>query len=157
MWFSSGGGLGLWTRLSFLARLSVLLLGSIGGLEAQPRQSCLSYKPAVVHLTGILQSKTYPGPPNYESIRGGDTPETYWFLALFRPVCVNRDDTEPDLHLAHKGIRRIQLVFLDRKSYEADRKFLAERVVATGTLFGGVTAHHRTPVLLWVSAMAREK
>jgi hypothetical protein len=36
---------------------------------------CLSYEPAVVTLSGTLVRKTFPGPPNYKSVKKGDKPE----------------------------------------------------------------------------------
>ncbi len=33
---------------------------------------CLSYEPTEVRLTGTISRKTFPGPPNYQSIRKGD-------------------------------------------------------------------------------------
>jgi hypothetical protein len=121
---------------------------------AQPTERCLSYGPIVVKLEGTLISKTYPGPPEYESIRKGDRPETYWLLALSRPVCVNRDEIDPDIDPAQKNIRRIQLVFLTTKFYDRDQWLLGKRVVAAGTLYGGTTIHHKTRVLLQVQTLA---
>lgn len=135
--------------------LTVLSLICVRSVGAQPNPKCLSYEPAVVKLAGVMISRTYPGPPNYESIRGGDEPETYWFLVLSHPICVNEklDGFDP----ATKNIRRVQLVVFGE---DADRKYgrlLGKRVTATGTLFGANTGHHRTPVLLTVSTMERAK
>jgi hypothetical protein len=71
---------------------------------------CLSYEPAVVTLSGTLVRKTFPGPPNYKSVKKGDKPETSWFLDLPESVCVNEDKTEPDLNPKQSGIHEIQLV-----------------------------------------------
>ena len=50
-------------------------------------QGCLSYETDGVKLTGTISKKTFPGPPNYESIKKGDTPETYRVLQLDKPIC----------------------------------------------------------------------
>jgi len=71
---------------------------------------CLSYGPTVVSLTGALVRKTFPGPPNYESVKKGDRPETNWFLDLGEGVCVNESKNEPDLNPQQTGIHEIQLV-----------------------------------------------
>jgi hypothetical protein len=114
---------------------------------------CLSYEPAVVKIAGSLERKTVPGPPNYESVRNGDRPETYWFVKLSRPVCVGEDEKEPDLNPAKKGVGSIQLV-LSPDAYAAYKELVGKRVVVSGTLFGAVTGHHHTPVLLTVRTLS---
>lgn len=106
-----------------------------------------------VRLTGLVISRTYPGPPEYESIRKGDEPETYWLLALSKPVCVNED--KPNFNPAYANIHKIQLVFPDEKAYKKYRKLLGKRVVATGTLYAGFNVHHKTRVLLIVKTLER--
>ncbi|HEV7553187.1 MAG TPA: DUF4431 domain-containing protein [Candidatus Angelobacter sp.] len=103
---------------------------------------CLSYEPSVVTLTGTLVSKTFPGPPNYEDVRHRDKPETYWFLKLSNPVCVDEDKAQPDLNPVHKDIRTVQLAVFS-ELYKKYKYMVGGRVVATGTLFGEHTAHHR--------------
>jgi hypothetical protein len=120
---------------------------------AQSGKDCLSYEPTVVKLTGVLISRTYPGPPEYASIRKGDEPETYWLLALPRPACVDPSDPTDPIKNAKRGIRRIQLVFNDDKDYRTYRRLLGRPVTATGTLYGSFTIHHKTPVLLNVTTL----
>jgi hypothetical protein len=74
-------------------------------------------------------------------------------LELSRAICVNEDPKEPDLNYAQEGVRAIQLVFLDHKLYATYEGFLRKKVIARGTLFAGITAHHHTPVLLTVSTL----
>jgi len=78
---------------------------------------------------------------------------TEWLLELSRPICVNEDPKEPDLNYAQKGVRAIQLVFLDHSLYATYKSSLGKKVIAKGTLFAGITAHHHTPVLLTVSTI----
>lgn len=124
-------------------------------LAMPPQRDCLSYGPAVVRLKGAIISRTYPGPPEYESIWKGDEPETYWLLVLPSPACVdaNTKDFEP----AQRTVSRIQLVFRGEKWYRIYRSLLGKRVIATGTLFAGFNIHHKTPVLLTVQRLARGK
>ena len=114
---------------------------------------CLSYEPAVIKIAGSLARKTAPGPPNYKSLRSGDRPETYWFVKLSRPVCVGEDHKEPDLNPAKKGVGSIQLV-LSPDAYAAYKELVGKRVVVSGTLFGAITGHHHTPVLLTVRTLS---
>lgn len=137
--------------------VTVLYLSVFSSLAAaQPAEACLSYGPAVVKLTGILISKTYPGPPEYQSIRNGDRPETYWLVALRSPVCVNQDKVDPDLDPAHKNISMIQLIIRTQKFYDRHSWLLGKPVAVTGTLIGGTTIHHKTPILLWVQALIQQ-
>ena len=71
---------------------------------------CLSYQPQVVHVKGTLTQKTYPGPPNYESVRTGDKAEKVWLIELNSAICVNRDNAEPDLNPKKQNLKNIQLV-----------------------------------------------
>ena len=47
-----------------------------------------------VAFTGKISRETFPGPPNYESIDDGDTPETYWILTINTPRCVVAESME---------------------------------------------------------------
>jgi hypothetical protein len=140
------------TRKTPIRFLTLLLLLFATSIYAAAQEKCLSYEPATVELSGTIIRKTMPGPPNYESIRKGDTPETLWILHLDRPVCVtgNTDDVnEPE-----RNVTDLQLV-LDEKQYAQIRKYVGQRirVTMTGTLFHSHTAHHRTSVLLAVKGI----
>jgi hypothetical protein len=114
-------------------------------------QNCLSYDVAGVKLTGTISRKTFPGPPNYESIRRGDEPETYWILHLARPICTTAG-TDND---AESNVTKIQLI-LAPKQYALYRKFVGARarVRVTGKLSHAITGHHHTPVLLELTGMS---
>jgi hypothetical protein len=135
------------THARFLTLLMFLLV-TTASASAQ-EAGCLSYDPATVELTGTISRKTFPGPPNYESVRRGDKPETFWILHLERPACVTGNTDE--MNEPERNLTDLQLV-LDGKLYTQVRKFTGRRirVVATGTLFHAHTAHHRTRVLLMV-------
>jgi Domain of unknown function (DUF4431) len=137
------------TPIRFFTLLLLLFATSI---YAAAQENCLSYEPDTVELSGTISRKTLPGPPNYESIRKGDKPETLWILHLDRPICVtgNTDDVnEPE-----RNVTDLQLV-LDEKQYAQVRKFTGQRIrlTMTGTLFHAHTAHHRTSVLLAVKGI----
>ncbi|HKR01422.1 MAG TPA: DUF4431 domain-containing protein [Pyrinomonadaceae bacterium] len=138
------------TRAQLFALLLLVLCVSGRGSA----QQCLSYDPAVERLTGTLLKKTFPGPPNYESVRKGDRPETFRILHLDSPVCVtgNTDDVnEPE-----RNVTDVQLV-LDEGQYAEIQRMTGRRihVVVSGKLFHAHTGHHRTSVLLMVSSIKR--
>jgi len=135
----------------------LMLLAWVGRAHPQSSNGCLSYEPTVVRINGTVIERTFPGPPNYESIKDGDEPETYWLLVLRGPVCVDQGDPGDLINEGKKGIRRIQLVLHDEGAYDKYHRLLGKRVVATGTLYGSHTAHHKTPVLLEVHTLAKAK
>jgi hypothetical protein len=130
-----------------LFTLIMLLLMNPFAAAAQ-QQECLAYEPAVVQLIGTISKKTFPGPPNYESIKKGDKPETYWVLDLPDTVCTQASgDNE-----AVDAVTDLQLI-LTQKQYALYRKFLGRRVNVTGRLSRAITGHHHTPVLMEVTGI----
>jgi hypothetical protein len=124
---------------------SLLLVVSAAEVTAQ---DCFSYEADAVQLTGTISKKTFPGPPNYESIRRGDKPETYWILHLPRSVCTTAG-ADSD---AESGVTDLQLI-LTQKQYALYKKFVGRkvRVTVTGRLMHAHTGHHHTPVLMEVT------
>ena len=120
----------------------------------QTKSGCLSYQPAVVHLRGTLTRQTFPGPPEYASVKKGDRPETFWILVLEKPVCVDQRKMQSDLYPAESNVRRVQLV-LTPETYKQYKGLVGEKVIATGPLFARSTIHHRTAVLLTVKTLER--
>jgi Domain of unknown function (DUF4431) len=123
----------------------LLLFGGGFSPNAQMPQDCLSYDPTTVTLKGKLSRKTFAGPPNYESVKKGDAPETYWILHLTRPICVSGDEPE-------KNVSDIQL-FLSEEQYARHKDLLGKRVVVSGKLWHASTGHHHTNVLLNVAGI----
>jgi hypothetical protein len=115
-------------------------------------QGCLSYDVAGTQLTGAISRKTFAGPPNYESIRRGDQPETYWILHLAGPICTTASADDE----AESNVTDIQLI-LTPKQYALYRKFVGTRarVTVTGKLSHAITGHHHTQVLLELTGMSR--
>ena len=137
---------GVWPlnmRLSLV--LTVLSVAAPSALA-----ECAKYEPAVTRLVGTVTTREYPGPPNFESIAAGDTPERQWILILKRPLCVDGDPTS-DLNPDSKtGVAEIQLM-ADRGARNLSR-LSGKEVEVSGTLFAAHTGHHRVPVLLKVQS-----
>jgi len=112
------------------------------------RRACLQYEPQPVSIQGAIQRVTFPGPPNYDSVAKGDTPETCWLLKLDQPACVDASPGD-EIDVAHSRIDTVQLV-LDGEAYDRYRNLVGQRVEASGELFGSHTGHHHTEVLLIV-------
>jgi hypothetical protein len=80
----------MWLLKKLILSVSLLSLATI--TTANP---ILHYEPTVVKLSGTIIKKTYPGPPNYESIKNGDAREDGIFLKLDQPFDVivsSKDD-----------------------------------------------------------------
>ena len=92
---------------------SCLLLAERSLAYAQvPPPRCLESN-VTVTVTGTLERRTYPGPPNYESVAPGDLAETGFYLVLGRPICT----TDDELAGPQSDVRLVQLV-LDQASYD---------------------------------------
>ncbi len=111
---------------------------------------CLSYGPAEVKLTGIISPKTFPGPPNYESVAKGDQAERVWVLRVDQPICTTVD-TSDESNGAENNITELQLLFTGGQEYDKYRPLLAKRVNVRGTLHHAETGHHHTTVMLGVN------
>jgi hypothetical protein len=116
-------------------------------------QRCLSYEPETVTLEGIVYSKDFPGPPNFESIRGGDQRMRYWILRLPKSVCV--DGGHDDMDVRVENIREVQLVFGDDVFYKKYRALVRKRTRfrVIGSLFYQHTGHHVRKILITVQRL----
>jgi hypothetical protein len=111
--------------------------------------TCVRLEVDTVTVTGTLERLTFPGPPNYESVAGGDTPETGYYLALKDPLCILPNPTDPESRSSSGGTL-VQLV-LDSAGYDRLRPTLGQQVTLRGILSEGITGHHHTPYLLTVA------
>jgi hypothetical protein len=134
------------TRVVF-AVLIVLLSGQCVAAR------CLEYEPAVVKLRGRISERVFPGPPEFASVKEGDTPEVEWILQLATPVCVNANVADELNDQKETGVTRLQLV-LGPDSYKRYRALLHKPVLVKGTLYHAITMHHHTAVLLTVESIS---
>jgi hypothetical protein len=140
------------TRHLLLLLLPISLLAAAQSVKGQ---SCLSYETDGVKLAGKIKRMTFPGPPNYESVKKGDQPEVAWILTLDKPVCVNADRSN-EFDEAEKNVSDVQLA-LAPEGFTKWRAFVRNRVpvVVTGKLFHAHTGHHHTQVLIEVADIKR--
>ena len=68
--------------LGFITISLVLLLTADTVFGRTPTERTFEYEPKVVTLSGTLLTRSYPGPPNYESVINGDRPERVWLIRL---------------------------------------------------------------------------
>ena len=116
-----------------------LAQAAIGGAKA-----CLRYTDRIA-LSGRLIKRTYPGPPNYESVARGDRPETVLVLVLPAPICMAEDKADRDG--MSPAIARIAEVQLAATSRDLGIK-PGQTLLVSGKAFVAHTGHHHTPIVL---------
>jgi hypothetical protein len=114
---------------------------------------CLKYEPSNATLCGTIIETTYPGPPNYESVKDGDRPEIYWVLHLDVPICT-RGEADNELNASEENIKEVQLV-LKEKQYNLYKDLVGTKVCVFGSLFHAISGHHHTIVLLTVKEIKK--
>jgi len=100
-----------------------------------------------VQLLGRVVLRTFPGPPNNESIQTGDRAERQALLQLDQPICVLGN---PKDELNGDSERDQRVVTLVPASGMNLARYAGARVHIEGTLFHAHTGHHRTPVVIKV-------
>jgi hypothetical protein len=71
----------------------VSLIGLTLGLASAANAACLDLKQTnVLSFEGTLDYRIFAGPPNYEDVRKGDTPEPTYILTLAEPICASGDE-----------------------------------------------------------------
>ena len=125
-----------------LSVVAVALLLAFTSAVAAP---CFKYgRP--VEITGTLEAHTYPGPPNFASIKAGDKPLNYFRLALFAPACATALPSSVE-YVSVSDVLYVQLVLM-QPGYNQLRPFLGKVVTLKGTLFSPIDAFHQKFLLL---------
>ena len=131
---------------------ALLIAFFCSSVMAESLGDCLTYEKVTVQLTGRIVIRTFPGPPNYESIKEGDKPERPWFLRLSNPICM-KADKDNEFNLAEAKVSDIHLV-LHPEQFRKLRTIMKKGpVTLSGTLFHSFNAHHHAPVLMRVTGI----
>lgn len=107
--------------------------------------SCLPVG-ASVSLHGRLISRTFAGPPGYDSVRHGDAAEVTPVLHLRKALCVTglSGSTDSTRH----WVRELQVLDV-HDQLDADQRVACRRAcVLTGQLARAESGHHHTPVMI---------
>lgn len=121
-----------------------LLIFSSAVFASEPQ--CFKYEPTVVNLSGTIKKIVFPGPPNYEDIKKGDTPEPYWVLFIKKPICVVAAPDD-EFNETESNVVSLQLII---DNYAPYKGFVGKNVVVTGKLTHAISGHHHTKVLIEV-------
>jgi hypothetical protein len=132
----------------------LLFFLSIISLSTFAHNTTVHYEPAIIELIGQLDLQTFPGAPNYESIKNGDELETHFYLKLKNPIDVIAFSKDAESSLKSESfynVQILQLVVHDDKHMSILRKTgEGGHVKIRGTLFHRFTGHHHSRVLLEV-------
>jgi len=135
---------------------SVLAL-SIWAIPVSAHAACIDLKQkGSLSFVGALSYKIFAGPPNYEDVRKGDTPEPAYILSLEAPICATGDEfVDPG-----KPIQQIQIYPEETNGASPAlsrdlRQLTGKRVSVEGrSAFGAHTGHHHAPLLLPITRIA---
>jgi hypothetical protein len=137
-------------RILLCFLLSILSFSTM----ALPESCIIADKPT--QLSGIINTETFPGLPNYESIKKGDQPETYWILTTNKPHCGTGEDFLNDgQKITKTNQTRFQLI-LTEAQYKQWNNLLSKKVSVEGTMMLAHTGHHHTEMLIEVTKITGE-
>ena len=103
------------------------------------------YEPFIDTLTGVIHRETFPGPPNYESIKDGDEIESYGILFLDQPIAVQQGSEED---VAESNVSKTQIIPSSPAQYKKYHNLIGKRVRVIGKLMHQISGHHKTKVLI---------
>ncbi|GGE08040.1 hypothetical protein [Rhizobium anhuiense] len=101
-------------------------------------------------LSGHLSHHIFAGPPNFEDVQKGDTPEPGYILKLDQPICITGDDFADPQHMFDE----VQLVPNETTGKEMSRLRDTDVFVEVVNPMAAMTGHHHRPLLAWVKAIS---
>jgi TPR repeat protein len=113
--------------------------------KSQTTSNTLDYNSTNNILRGTVVEKVFPGPPNFESIEGGDKPMRRLILQLDSTVDVPADNKD-DMNEAEEDVQEVQLNFSDK--YPEKKGLNGKMVEVTGGIYHSHTGYHCTAVLM---------
>jgi hypothetical protein len=138
--------------LAFLVTLCTL-----GLVLTSANAACLNLKQTSnLSFDGILSYHIFAGPPNYEDVRKGDTPEPTYILKLDAPSCATGDEfLNPSERFDKIQVYPADSGAIGRFLSRDLRRFVGKRVVVEGnSAFGAHTGHHHAPLMLPITKIA---
>ncbi|MEP6827191.1 MAG: hypothetical protein ABJA10_03870 [Aestuariivirga sp.] len=132
--------------------LILALLLFICGLSSFASAACYDLsKSEPKTLVGHLKLQTFAGPPNYEDVRKGDTPERVFILKLDKSICLTGDDFADPA----KFFDEVHVVRSDNIGNRM-RAFVDSYVtVNLSQPMAAETGHHHRPLVAWVTKIGR--
>ena len=135
-------------RIAFALLLLLAPGGAAAQIEGRPTPGgCISVAGvhARVAASGRPKLRSFPGPPNYESVAGGDSEERVFILELPGPVCI---DDGGDFADPSERFRTVHVAGDDEQARAALRGAIGRRVTVSGDGFASFTGHHHAPLVI---------
>jgi hypothetical protein len=104
-------------------------------------------------LRGHLSHRIFAGPPNFEDVQKGDTPEPGYILKLDHPICITGDDFADPKHMFDE----VQLVPNEETEKEMTRLRDTDVFVEVVNPMPAMTGHHHRPLLAWVKSISPDR
>jgi hypothetical protein len=101
-------------------------------------------------LTGFLDYAVFPGPPNFEDVQKGDTPEPTYVLRLASPICLTGD---PDFAEPSRMFRAVQVVGSEATFPLLRANVRHQVTVGLANPMAAETGHHHEPLVAWVTSI----
>src|SRR5262245_36299939 len=109
---------------------------------ALAKNQLVYFEPKSVELTGVIKKLTFPGPPNYENIKKGDSVEKGPYLILKNPIDVDLLPNTKGIGNDEftKNVKILQLVVGKDQDWEKLKEDSHVRI--RGILFRAIFGHH---------------
>ena len=128
--------------------LSILLAAAPPFVAAAAKADrCLDLKKphATATVSGVLTARLFAGPPDFESVAGGDAMERALILELPRAICA--DDGE--FIDGTTQIDRVQVSSTVPSLLDELNAAVGRQVTLSGEAFGAQSGHHHAPLVLF--------
>lgn len=99
---------------------------------------------ATASVSGLLTMRIFAGPPNYESIAGGDAEERTYILELPARLCANDGEFIEN----STKFDRVQIGTSDPALIRVLNASIGSQVTVHGEAFGAHTGHHHAPLVI---------
>ena len=113
------------------------------------------YGPEYEQLTGTVKYLTFPGRPNYTSIKEGDKAEKQPYLILDTTIDVKtRSSGETKVTAQYddeNNIRLVQLIVMHLEDFKVIKE--GRRITVKGDISGAISGHHHAKVLIAVQKL----
>lgn len=101
-------------------------------------------------LSGHLTHRIFAGPPNFEDVQKGDSPEPGYVLKLDEAICLTGDEfADPSIMFDE-----VQLVPGETNDRELSRLRDTDVYVDVVNPMPAMTGHHHRPLLVWVKSIS---
>ena len=98
----------------------------------------------------MLSHVVFAGPPDFEDVQSGDTPEPGYVLTLPVTICLTGDDfADPSLQFSE-----VQLVATDASARAMKALVNTNVHVVLSTAIAAETGHHHRPLVAWVTGIS---